>query len=57
MLKFRTKLEDYLEKPNGIQRIRQEREKYITRLKQLKVISFYGKTTSDSLPVQEMLKQ
>jgi hypothetical protein len=35
MLKFRTKLEDYLEKPNGIQRIRQEREKYITRLKQL----------------------
>ncbi len=35
ILKFRTKLEEYLEKPNGMQRIRQEREKYITRLKQL----------------------
>jgi len=35
LLKFKTKLEDYLEKPNGMQRIRQEREKYITRLKQL----------------------
>jgi len=35
ILKFKTKLEDYLEKPNGMQRIRQEREKFITRLKQL----------------------
>lgn len=35
MLKFKTKLEDFLEKPNGMQRIRQEREKFITRLKQL----------------------
>lgn len=35
ILKFRTKLEEYLDKPNGMQRIRQEREKYITRLKQL----------------------
>ncbi|HJZ39327.1 MAG TPA: DUF349 domain-containing protein [Bacteroidales bacterium] len=35
MLKFRNKLDSYLEKPNGIQRIRQDREKYITRLKQL----------------------
>ena len=35
MLKFKTKLEEFLEKPNGMQRIRQEREKYITRLKQL----------------------
>ncbi len=35
ILKFKTKLEEYLEKPNGMQRIRQEREKYITRLKQL----------------------
>jgi hypothetical protein len=35
MLKFKTKLEEYLEKPNGKQRIRQEREKFITRLKQL----------------------
>ncbi|HLO57231.1 MAG TPA: DUF349 domain-containing protein [Bacteroidales bacterium] len=35
MLKFKTKLEEYLDKPNGMQRIRQEREKYITRLKQL----------------------
>jgi|WetSurSiteA1Bulk_404760.scaffolds.fasta_scaffold00024_27 hypothetical protein len=35
ILKFKTKLEDFLEKPNGMQRIRQEREKYITRLKQL----------------------
>jgi len=34
-LKFKTKLEEYLEKPNGMQRIRQEREKFITRLKQL----------------------
>lgn len=35
ILKFKTKLEEYLDKPNGMQRIRQEREKYITRLKQL----------------------
>lgn len=35
LLKFKTKLEEYLEKPNGMQRIRQEREKFITRLKQL----------------------
>ncbi len=35
MLKFKNKLDSYLEKPNGIQRIRQEREKYITRLKQM----------------------
>ncbi len=35
LLKFKTKLEDFLEKPNGMQRVRQEREKYITRLKQL----------------------
>jgi hypothetical protein len=35
MLKFKTKLDSYLEKPNGMQRIRQEREKYIVRLKQL----------------------
>ena len=35
MLKFRTKIDSYLEKPNGMQRIRMEREKYINRLKQL----------------------
>ncbi|MBN1143724.1 MAG: DUF349 domain-containing protein [Bacteroidales bacterium] len=35
ILKFKTKLEDYLDKPNGMQRIRQEREKCIIRLKQL----------------------
>ena len=35
ILKFKTKLEEYLDRPNGMQRIRQEREKYITRLKQL----------------------
>lgn len=35
MLKFKNKIESYLEKPNGMQRIRMEREKYITRLKQL----------------------
>jgi hypothetical protein len=35
LLKFKNKLESYLDKPNGIQRIRQEREKYITRLKQM----------------------
>lgn len=35
ILKFKTKLEEYLEKPNGMQRLRQERDKFITRLKQL----------------------
>lgn len=35
ILKFKTKLEEYLDKPNGMQRIRQEREKLIIRLKQL----------------------
>lgn len=35
MLKFKTKLEEYLDKPNGMQRVRQEREKCIIRLKQL----------------------
>lgn len=35
ILKFKTKMEEYLDKPNGLQRIRQEREKCITRLKQL----------------------
>jgi hypothetical protein len=35
ILKFKTKLQDFHEKPNGIQRLRQEREKYIARLKQL----------------------
>jgi predicted nucleic acid-binding Zn-ribbon protein len=35
MLKFKNKLDSYMEKSNGIQRIRQEREKYITRLKQM----------------------
>jgi hypothetical protein len=35
LLKFKNKLESYMEKSNGIQRIRQEREKYITRLKQM----------------------
>jgi hypothetical protein len=35
MLKFKTKMEEFLDKPNGMQRLRQEREKYITRLKQL----------------------
>jgi hypothetical protein len=35
LLKFKTKLEEFLDKPNGMQRIRQDREKYIARLKQL----------------------
>ncbi|MFO7368838.1 MAG: DUF349 domain-containing protein [Bacteroidales bacterium] len=35
MLKFKAKLEEYLDKPNGMQRVRQEREKCIIRLKQL----------------------
>ena len=35
LLKFKNKLESYMEKSNGIQRIRQEREKYIIRLKQM----------------------
>jgi hypothetical protein len=35
ILKFKSRLDEYLEKPNGMQRIRQEREKCISRLKQL----------------------
>ena len=35
LLKFKTKMEDFLDKPNGKHRIKQEREKYISRLKQL----------------------
>jgi len=35
MFKFKSKIDSYLEKPNGLQRIRMEREKYISRLKQL----------------------
>ncbi len=35
ILKFRNRIESYLEKSNGMQRLRMEREKYITRLKQL----------------------
>ncbi|MBN2273071.1 MAG: DUF349 domain-containing protein [Bacteroidales bacterium] len=35
LLKFKTKLENIMDRPNSGQRIRQEREKYISRLKQL----------------------
>lgn len=35
MLKFKTKIDNYLGKPNGMHRIRMEREKYIARLKQM----------------------
>jgi hypothetical protein len=35
ILKFKTKLDNLKNKPNGIQRIRQERDKYTNKLKQL----------------------
>lgn len=35
ILKYKNRLESYLDKPNGMQRLRQEREKYIARLKQM----------------------
>ncbi len=35
MLKFKTKIDNYLGKPNGMHRIRMEREKYVARLKQM----------------------
>jgi peroxiredoxin family protein len=35
LFKFKTKLENIMDKANGDQRIRQEREKYITKLRQL----------------------
>ncbi|MBN2481416.1 MAG: DUF349 domain-containing protein [Bacteroidales bacterium] len=35
ILKFRTKIDNYLDKPNGMHRIRMEREKYVARLKQM----------------------
>jgi hypothetical protein len=35
LFKFKTKLENMMDKPNSGQRIQQEREKYITKLKQL----------------------
>lgn len=35
MLKFKTKIDNYLGKPNGMHRIQMEREKYVARLKQM----------------------
>ncbi|MBN1159247.1 MAG: DUF349 domain-containing protein [Bacteroidales bacterium] len=35
ILKFKSKIDNYLEKPNGMHRIRMEREKYVARLKQM----------------------
>jgi len=62
MLKFKNKLESYLEKPNGIQRIRQEREKYIIRLKQMESdillwennIGFFTRSRNAETMIQEV---
>jgi hypothetical protein len=62
MLKFKNKLDSYLEKPNGIQRIRQEREKYIIRLKQMENdillwennIGFFTRSRNAETMIQEV---
>jgi hypothetical protein len=62
MLKFKNKLESYLEKPNGMQRIRQEREKYIIRLKQMENdillwennIGFFARSRNAETMIQEV---
>jgi hypothetical protein len=62
MLKFKNKLESYLEKPNGIQRIRQERERYIIRLKQMENdillwennIGFFARSRNAEAMIQEV---
>jgi hypothetical protein len=62
LLKFRTKLENILDKPNSGQRIRQEREKYITRLKQLESdmvlwennIGFFAKSKNAESMIKEV---
>jgi hypothetical protein len=62
MLKFKNKLDSYLEKPNGMQRIRQEREKYIIRLKQMENdillwennIGFFARSRNAETMIQEV---
>ena len=62
LLKFKTKLENMLDRPNSGQRIRQEREKYIGRLKQLENdivlwennIGFFAKSKNAELMIREV---
>ncbi len=62
LLKFKTKLENILDKPNSNQRIRQEREKYITKLKQLESdivlwennIGFFAKSKNAEAMIKEV---
>jgi len=62
LLKFKTKLENILERPNSGQRIRQEREKYISRLKQLEGdivlwennIGFFAKSKNAEMMIREV---
>ena len=62
LLKFRTKLENMIDKPNSGQRIRQEREKYISRLKQLESdiilwennIGFFAKSKNAEAMIKEV---
>jgi hypothetical protein len=62
ILKFRTKLENMIEKPNSGPRIRQEREKYITRLRQLESditlwennIGFFTKSKNAEAMIKEV---
>lgn len=62
LLKFKTKLENMLDKPNSDQRIRQEREKYINKLKQLENdivlwennIGFFAKSKNAEAMIKEV---
>jgi hypothetical protein len=62
LLRFKTKLENILDKPNSNQRIRQEREKYITKLKQLENdivlwennIGFFAKSKNAEAMIKEV---
>ncbi len=62
LLKFRTKIENMLDRPNSGQRIRQEREKYISRLKQLENdivlwennIGFFAKSKNAEVMIREV---
>jgi Domain of Unknown Function (DUF349) len=62
LLKFRTKLENILDKPNSGQRIRQEREKYVSRLKQMESdivlwennIGFFAKSKNAESMIREV---
>ncbi|MBN1413709.1 MAG: DUF349 domain-containing protein [Bacteroidales bacterium] len=62
ILKFKSKLDNMLDKPNSGQRIRQEREKYINRLKQLENdivlwennIGFFAKSKNAESMIKEV---